>query len=72
MDKTLQMVFQNKSGKNVSINLQYVRENITPEEVKTLMELIVSKNIFDSKGGDLVSLMEANITSRETQELQVR
>jgi hypothetical protein len=36
------------------------------------MELILSKNIFESVGGDFVALMEANIISREVQEISVR
>ena len=60
MELTLQMVFQNQLGKNVSISIPEVGENLTPAEMKALMKLIVSRNIFGSTGGDLVWLMEAN------------
>ena len=72
MALTLQMVFQNQLGRNVAINIPEVREDVTPEEIKTLMELILAKNIFDSTGGNLVALMEANLVSREVQEISVR
>jgi hypothetical protein len=72
MALTLQMVFQNQLGRNVAINIPEVREDVTPEEIKTLMELILAKNIFDSTGGDIVSLMEANLISRDVQEIAVR
>jgi hypothetical protein len=72
MALTLQMVFQNQPGRNVAINIPEVREDVTPEEIKTLMELILAKNIFDSTGGNLVALMEANLVSREVQEISVR
>jgi hypothetical protein len=72
MALTLQMVFQNQLGKNVALSIPEVREDVTPEEIKTLMELIVSKNIFDSIGGDLVALMEANLITRDVQEIAVR
>jgi hypothetical protein len=72
MALTLQMVFQNQLGRNVAINIPEVREDVTPEEIKTLMELILAKNIFDSTGGSLVALMEANLVSREVQEISVR
>jgi hypothetical protein len=66
------MVFQNQAGKNVSISIPEIREDAAPAEIKTLMELIVSKNIFESIGGDLVGIMEANIISRDVQEIAVR
>jgi chemotaxis protein CheY-P-specific phosphatase CheC len=72
MAKTLQMVFQNQIGKNVSISVPEVREDVTEAEIKTLMQLIVAKNIFESVGGDLITIMEANLVTREVQELSVR
>jgi hypothetical protein len=72
MAKTLQMVFQNQIGKNVSISVPEVREDVTEAEIKTLMQLIISKNIFESLGGDLITIMEANLVTREVQELSVR
>jgi hypothetical protein len=72
MDKSLQMVFQNQSGKNVTMNLSGIKETLTELEVKTLMQLIIAKNIFESTGGDLVTIMSANIISRDVQEMVVR
>jgi hypothetical protein len=72
MAKTLQMVFQNQIGKNVSISIPEVREDVTESEIKTLMQLIISKNIFESVGGDLITVMEASLVKREVQELSVR
>lgn len=66
------MVFQNQAGNNVSISLTDIKDNITADEIKTAMNLIVSKNIFDSTGGSLVSPMSANVITREVQEIQVR
>ncbi|EYE87692.1 hypothetical protein Q428_12075, partial [Fervidicella metallireducens AeB] len=53
MAKSLQMVFQNQAGKNVSINVPEVKDNLTEAEVRPLMDLIISKNIFDTTGGSL-------------------
>jgi hypothetical protein len=72
MEKSLQMVFQNQSGKNVTMNLSGIKETLTELEVKTLMQLIIAKNIFESTGGDLVTIMSANIISRDVQEMVVR
>lgn len=72
MEKTLQMVFLNNSGKNVSINISGVREDVTDAEIKTVMETIILKNIFTSTGGDLMSIMSASLVSKDTEQLSVR
>ncbi len=72
MVKTLQMVFQNQTGKNVSISIGDVKDSITSEEIKTLMQLIISKNIFESTGGDLTTIMSADIVTKDVQEMAVR
>jgi hypothetical protein len=66
------MVFLNNAGKNVSINVSGVKDNITDAEIKTVMELIVAKNIFNSTGGDLKSIMSASVVARDTQDVTVR
>lgn len=72
MEKTLQMVFQNQVGNNVSINIAQVKDDLTDEEVKSLMQLIISKNIFESSGGDLITIMSASVVAKEVEELSVR
>lgn len=72
MDKTLQMVFLNNAGKNVSINISDIKDNITSAEIKTMMELIITKNILSSTGGDLKSAMSASIVSKDVEVLVVR
>ncbi|MCX7904519.1 MAG: DUF2922 domain-containing protein [Caloramator sp.] len=70
--KTLQMVFQNTAGRNVSINIPYVKDGITTEEIRNLMQLIITKNIFDSTGGNLVAIMGASVISRDVTDYAVR
>lgn len=72
MTKTLQMVFLNEAGKNVTISIPDVRDDITSEDIKTLMQLIISKNVFDSTGGNFVSVMSADVVTRDVQEMTVR
>lgn len=66
------MVFQNQAGKNVSINLSDVKDTLTADEIKTVMNLIISKNIFESTGGSLISIMSASLISRDTVDIPVR
>lgn len=72
MDRTLQMVFQNQVGKNVSINIAQVKDELTDEEVRALMQLIISKNIFETSGGDLITIMSASVVAKDIEEFNVR
>ncbi|WP_243120274.1 DUF2922 domain-containing protein [Caloramator sp. E03] len=72
MTKTLQMIFQNQAGNNVTISLSDIKDDLTSDNIKAAMNLIVSKNVFESSGGDLVALVSANIISRDVQQIDVR
>jgi len=72
MAKSLIMVFQNEAGKNVSISIPNVKEEITENDVKLVMQNIIQKNIFTSTGGDLITIMSAQVVNRDIQELSVR
>ena len=60
------MTFINQDNSRVSLTVQDPRTNITEEEIKAAMELIVSKNIFAPNGLDLVSALEAKVVVTET------
>lgn len=66
MVKTLEMVFRNASGKEVTLNVVEARDDLTLAEVKTVMEDIIAKNIFTTKTGDLVQMVEARIRSNDS------
>lgn len=72
MTRNLNMVFLNQSGKNTSINIADINDTVTPEQIRNLMQLIISKNIFESTGGDLVSAISADIITRSVEEISVR
>lgn len=65
MTKTLEMVFRNAEGKEVVLSLADPRDNLTKAEVDTVMQAIVAKNIFSTKGGDLQQAVEARIRTRD-------
>lgn len=46
MSKSLNMVFNTAQGKKVSININNPKENLTKEQVTTVMNSIIAKNIF--------------------------
>ena len=62
----LLMTFKNEDGAKVSLSIQDPRENITEEEIRNVMELIVAKNIFAPNGLDLVEAIDAKVVVTET------
>lgn len=71
VEKTIQMIFKNSAGKNFSISLDTPKDDLTGADVKPAMDLIVSKNIFATTGGDVTQLSTANIISRDVVELEL-
>ncbi len=65
MVKTLEMVFRNESGKEVVISIAEPKEDLTLAQVNTVMQDIVAKNVFSTKTGDLVQIVEARIRSND-------
>ena len=65
MAKTLEMVFRNGSGKEVTLSMLDPKDNLTLTQVKAVMQDMVAKNIFTTKGGDLVQVVEARISSKD-------
>jgi hypothetical protein len=66
MARTLEMVFRNDGGKEVTLSVADPREDLTLAEVSTVMEDIIAKQIFESKAGDLAQIVEARISSKDT------
>ncbi|MEG1310894.1 MAG: DUF2922 domain-containing protein [Romboutsia sp.] len=64
--KSLIMTFVNEVNKKVSLTVQDPREDITEEEIKSVMELVLAKNIFAPNGIDLVSVSEAKVVVTDT------
>ncbi|HBC96345.1 MAG TPA: DUF2922 domain-containing protein [Clostridium sp.] len=72
MSKSLVMNFLTEEGKKASIKISNVKEDITDQEVKTAMDAIVAKNIFDTKNGDLKVVDSAYVQDTSIVELEVK
>lgn len=72
MEKTLQMSFANSSGKSTGINLSGIKDAVTSDEVKAVMQMIIDKNIFTTTGGDLKTILSANLVSRDVESVSVK
>ena len=66
MSKTLKLKFLNEAGKSLSMNVPYIGDKVTADEVKTLGTDIISKGIFTLNGEALKKLSSANIVDAET------
>lgn len=69
LTRTLEMVFQNQVGKSVTVSVKEPKDGLTLMEVNAVMDLIIAKNIFATTGGDLVSIVEAQIRQLAITEL---
>ena len=66
IQKKLVMTFKTTDDKKVSLTVDNPREDLSEEEVKTAMELIIEKNIFAPGGADLASLVSAKVVQTDT------
>jgi len=64
--KTLRMQFGTGDGDRWQLSLNYPREDITPAEVETAMQSIISSGAFVN---GLVSILAADIVDRTVTEL---
>lgn len=69
MSRTLQMIFRNEEGRNVTISVVDPRDDLQAAEVETVMDNIVQRNIFSTNGGDIDSPTRAQLISREVEVL---
>lgn len=59
----LQLNFKNELGRNFRITVDDARENLTDAEVKAAMETILAKNIFNTSGGNLTAIVDAELVT---------
>lgn len=69
--KKLLMSFKTHDDRKVSLTVDNPREDITEAEIKTVMDLIVEKNVFASNKADLVKALEAKIVVTDTTEFDL-
>lgn len=67
----LLMTFMTQFGRKVSLFVTDPRQDITEAEIKSVMDLIVEKNIFAPSGEDIISAKEAKIVQTETTEFDL-
>ena len=60
-DTDLELVFRNAAGKNVTLNIEEPKTGVTKAEIDTAMQVVVSNNVFNTSGGDIVDAVEGHL-----------
>ncbi len=71
MATKLEMSFKNAMDNKSTISVDNPKSDLTDEEVATVMQNILDKNIFNTNGGDLVSINGAKVVTTTAKELSV-
>lgn len=67
--KVLRMTFNNALGNAVTITLANPKTDLTAAQVETVMDQIITKNIFLTSGGDFISKRDIKIINTTTDDL---
>lgn len=72
MDKSkLEMVFKNIDDKKITLSVDDPRADLTGPEVKTAMDTLVAKNIFDYSGGGMVATVGARLVTTTVEDMAI-
>lgn len=67
--KVLRMTFNNASGNAVTITLPDPKASLTATQIEAVMDQIITKNIFLTAGGELISKRDVKIVDTTTDDL---
>ena len=70
MEQTLELVFKNVEGDTKVITVTDPREGITAQEADEAMDIILTANVIETSGGDLVEAVEARLRITQVTVLQ--
>ena len=71
MEYTLAMTFLTTAGEKSTLSISGVKSTLTKDEVNTLMDTVIAKNIFKTNSGDLVKKSGAQLTQRQVTKYEV-
>ena len=64
--KKLIMTFKTNDDKKISLSIDDPREDLLESEIKSAMDLVVSKNIFAPGGSDIAEAISAKVVVTDT------
>jgi len=65
MSKKLDLLFENKEGKQVTLSIDHPIEPVDAELVQTVMETILAEDVFISSGGRLSAIKGARLVDHQ-------
>jgi hypothetical protein len=71
MEYTLSMVFGTEGGLKTTLSISDVKQDITKAQVDTLMDTIITNNVFKVESGALISKVSAQLISRQINKFDV-
>ena len=71
MEYTLTVTFICTNGEKSSLSISGVKKDISSEEVNTLMDTLITQNIFATKNGDLVKKSGAYLTGKQVSQFEI-
>ena len=60
----LRLVFTTENGKKHAMEFNNPKSDITEQQVSDLMQMIINKNIFTTKNGDLTGIADGGVVTR--------
>lgn len=63
MSKRLSMYFTTAQGGRSPITIDSPKQDLSGEEVKGVMEIIINNNVFDTAKGDLLEIKSAEVVT---------
>lgn len=67
--KTLQLTFLDAGNKTVSYSIQDPKDDLDKKTVDDAVQVILDKNVFATKTGDLKSLKTSQIVTRQVESI---
>lgn len=70
MSETLQLIFSNAEGRNATISVNDPDPELTALQAEAVMDSVITRNVFNTSGGDLVGKVRAQVVARTVDVLQ--
>jgi len=71
VEYTLSMVFGTELGLKTTLSINDVKSDLTQAEANTLMDTIITNNVFAVASGALVSKVSSQLVSRQVTKFEI-
>lgn len=72
MEKSkLELIFKNIDDKKITLSVDGPRADLTGPEIRTAMDTLVAKNVFDYDGGGMVATVGARLVTTTVEEMEI-